>query len=388
LEVLLNASKRWTIRALALSLALTLTHCSSRTESSSSARDSTGGGVVSSGAALTGAGATFPYPLYSKWFDVYREKTGVAINYQSIGSGAGIQQMRAQTVDFGASDAPLADSALAAMPRHVVHVPTVGGAVVLATNLPGLTQTLRLTPAVLAAIELGQIKVWNDPLLAEINPGVALPAMPVLAVHRSDGSGTTNIFTTYLSRVSPAWAKRVGAGTAVSWPVGVGGKGNDGVAGLIQQTPGAIGYVELAYARQNKLPMAALRNRAGRFVEPSLESTSAAIAASSAALARDVRTPIVDAPGEGSYPIAALTFLLLFEQSADAGKGAQLLDFVAWAIHDGQAFAASLGYAPLPPAIVQVNEATLARLKSGHATSLNSAPRDRRSRALVPEVAS
>jgi len=212
---------------------------------------------------LTGAGATFPYPLYSKWFDEYRQKTGVAINYQSIGSGAGIQQVRAGTVDFGASDAPLSDDALRDMPRAVVHFPMVAGAVVLAYDLPGLSAPLVLSSDVVTAIYLGKITTWNDRRLAALNPGTVLPAAPILPVHRSDGSGTTYIFTTYLASASTQWKELVGAGTAVSWPVGIGGKGNDGVAGLVRQTPGSVGYVELAYAKQNRLTVAALRNRAG-----------------------------------------------------------------------------------------------------------------------------
>ena len=319
------------------------------------------GASAAGGAALTGAGATFPYPLYSKWFDVYRQKSGVAINYQSIGSGAGIQQLQAGTIDFGASDAPLSDDKLKSMPAPVLHLPMTGGAVVLAYHLPGVTN-LKLTPEAVAGIFLGTVKTWNDPAIAKVNPGVALPASAVLPVHRSDGSGTSNVFTTYLAAVSAPWKSQVGAGTAVSWPAGVGGKGNDGVAGLIQQTAGAIGYVELAYARQNGLAMAALRNHAGQFVAPSLASTAAAIAASAGALAKDVRTPIVDAPGAQSYPISALTFLLVYQDQKDAAKARKFVDFVRWAIHDGQAYGEALDYVKLPDAIVQQDEATLSRI--------------------------
>lgn len=314
---------------------------------------------------LTGAGATFPYPLYSKWFDVYKQKTGVEINYQSIGSGAGIQQVRAGTVDFGASDAALPDAALKDMPRRVLHFPTVGGAVALAYDLPGFSGTLRLTPGTLADIYLGHITTWNDRRLAAVNPGVTLPAAPILPVHRSDGSGTTNIFTTYLSAVSTQWKELAGAATSVSWPSGVGGKGNDGVAGVIRQTPGAIGYVELAYAKQNHLPMALLRNRAGKFVAPSLEGTTAAMAGAAAALTKDVRAPIVDSPAPDAYPIAGLTFLLVYQDAKDPARGRALADFIAWAMHDGQAYASGLDYAPLPPEVVRVNEATLGRLTAG-----------------------
>jgi phosphate transport system substrate-binding protein len=314
---------------------------------------------------LTGAGATFPYPIYSKWFDVYHEKTGVAINYQSIGSGAGIQQVKSGTVDFGASDAAISDAALKDMPRRVVHIPTVGGAVVLAYNLPGFSGRLQLTPDVLTGIYLGSITTWNDKRLAAVNPGVQLPAAPILAVHRSDGSGTTNIFTLYLSAVSSKWKDLAGAGTAVSWPSGVGGKGNDGVAGVIKQTPGAIGYVELAYAKQNQLPMAFVQNKAGKYVDPSAASVTAAMAGVAAQLAKDVRTPIVNSPAADAWPISGLTFLIVFQDSKDAARGLTLARFLDWAIHDGQQYADALDYARLPEAIVKVNEGTLKLLTAG-----------------------
>ena len=311
---------------------------------------------------LTGAGATFPYPLYSKWFDVYKQKTGVEINYQSIGSGAGIQQVKAGTVDFGASDAALSNDRLKEMPRKVLHFPTVAGAVALAYDLPGLKGPLQLTPEAIVGIFMGKVTSWNDRLIAAANPGVALPALPVLPVHRSDGSGTTNIFATYLSAVSGPWKEMIGANTSVSWPAGVGGKGNDGVAGLVRQTPGAIGYVELAYAKQNQLPVAAVRNRAGKFVLPSLASTTAAVAAAAPALAKDVRTPIVNGATPDAYPIAGLTFLLVYQQSKDAEHGRALAEFIRWAIHDGQAYAEPLDYARLPEPVVKVNEQALTLL--------------------------
>jgi len=313
---------------------------------------------------INGAGATFPYPIYSKWFDVYHEKTGIEINYQSIGSGAGIQQVKAGTVDFGASDAPLSNDRLREMPRKVVHFPTVAGAVALVYNLPGLTARVKLTPEIVTGIYLGKLTTWNDKLIAAANPGVALPAAPILAVHRSDGSGTTNIFTLYLSAVNGGWKEMVGANTAVSWPSGIGGKGNEGVAGLVRQTPGAIGYVELAYAKQNKLPVALLRNRAGNFVEPSLASTTAAVAAGAAALAKDVRTPIVNAAAPDAYPIAGLTYLLVYQDTKDPARAKALAGFIRWAMHDGQDMAAALDYARLPEPIIKVNEATLATLTS------------------------
>ena len=311
---------------------------------------------------VTGAGATFPYPLYSKWFDVYHRKTGVEINYQSIGSGAGIQQVKAGTVDFGASDAPLSNERLKEMPRRVVHFPTVAGAVALAYNLPNFAGPLKLTPEIVTGIYLGKLTNWNDPRIAAANPGASLPAAPILAVHRSDGSGTTNIFTSYLGAISTPWKELVGVNTSVSWPSGVGGKGNDGVAGVVRQTPGAIGYVELAYAKQNQLPIAEVRNRSGQFVSPSLASTTAAVEASAPELAKDVRTPIVNAAGAESYPIAGLTFLLVYQDQKDVAKGRALADFIAWAIHDGPELAAALDYARLPAAVVKVDEATLLTL--------------------------
>ena len=314
---------------------------------------------------LTGAGATFPYPVYSKWFDTYRAKTGVTINYQSIGSGAGIQQVKAVTVDFGASDAALSNDRLRELPRPVLHFPTVAGAVVLAYNLPELKARLRLTPEILSGIYMGRITAWNDRRIAAANPGVALPTAPILAVHRSDGSGTTSIFTTYLSAVSGEWRELVGANTSVSWPSGVGGKGNDGVAGLVRQTPGALGYVELAYAKQNRLPVALLRNKAGRFVEPTLATTTAAVAGAAAALARDARTPIVDSPAPDAWPISGLTYLLVYRDHRDPAKGRALADFIRWAMRDGQGMVEALDYARLPEALVKVNEANLLKLNAG-----------------------
>jgi len=314
---------------------------------------------------LTGAGATFPYPLYSKWFDVYHEKTGIQINYQSIGSGGGIQQVKAGTVDFGASDAALSNDRLKEMPRKILHFPTVAGAVALAYNLQGFEGTLKLTPDLITAIYMGTITVWNDPKIAAANPGLTMPPAPILPIHRSDGSGTTNIFTTYLSLVNTKWKELVGANTAVSWPAGVGGKGNEGVAGLVRQTPGAIGYVELAYAKQNQLPVALVQNKAGKFVEPTLASTTAAVAAGAEALAKDVRTPIANAASPDAYPIAGLTFLLVYQDQKDPARAKALAGFIDWAIHDGQGLAEGLEYARLPEAVVKVNEASLKKLTAG-----------------------
>jgi phosphate transport system substrate-binding protein len=312
---------------------------------------------------LTGAGATFPYPIYSKWFDTYKQKTGVEINYQSIGSGAGIQQVKAGTVDFGASDAALSNAQLKEMPRKVVHIPTVGGAVALAYNLPGV-ETLKLTPEAITGIYLGRITVWNDKRITAANPGVALPGTPILPVHRSDGSGTTNIFVTYLSSVSTQWKELVGAGTSVSWPTGVGGKGNDGVSGVVKQTAGAIGYVELAYAKQNQLSVAQVKNRQGNFIEPSVQSTTAAIEAAMARLSRDVRSPIVNSAGATAYPISGLTFLLVYQDQKDPAKAKALVDFIGWAMGEGQGNADDLLYAKLPDALIKVNRAALASLTS------------------------
>ncbi|HMI32397.1 MAG TPA: phosphate ABC transporter substrate-binding protein PstS [Candidatus Limnocylindrales bacterium] len=314
---------------------------------------------------LTGAGATFPYPLYSKWFDMYHQKTGIEINYQSIGSGGGIQQIKAGTVDFGASDAPLTDARLKEMPRTVLHFPTVAGAVVLAYNLPTLKQPLRLTSDVIAGIYMGKITAWNDKRIAAANPGMTLPGAPILPVHRSDGSGTTNIFTTYLAAVSAPWKELVGANTAVSWPVGIGGKGNEGVSGLIRQTQGSIGYIELAYAKQNHLPVAHVRNKTGSFVEPSLASTTAAAEGAATLLAKDVRMPIANSPAPAAYPICGLTYLLIYQDQKDPGKAHALAGFIQWAIHDGQAVAGPLDYAKLPDAVVKVNEASLRKLTIG-----------------------
>ncbi|MGH7681973.1 MAG: phosphate ABC transporter substrate-binding protein PstS [Candidatus Eiseniibacteriota bacterium] len=311
---------------------------------------------------LTGAGATFPYPIYSKWFDMYNKETGVQINYQSIGSGGGIQQVKAGTVDFGASDAALSNARLKEMPRNVLHFPTVGGAVVLAYNLPAVTAPLQLTSAAVVGIYMGKITMWNDKEIQASNPGVTLPGAPIFPVHRSDGSGTTNIFVTYLSDVSREWKELVGANTSVSWPVGVGGKGNEGVAGLVRQTPNSIGYVELAYAKQNNFTVARLQNKAGKFVEPTLESTTAAASGAAQALAKDVRTPIVNSPAPDAYPIVGLTFLLVYQDQKDSAKAKALADFIAWAMGEGQGVAADLDYAKLPPEVIKVNLTNLTKL--------------------------
>ena len=310
--------------------------------------------AASSGVALTGAGATFPYPLYSKWFSEYANRTGVKINYQSIGSGGGIRQLSEQTVDFGATDAPMSDAELAkAKGGPILHVPTALGAVVITYNLPGVTTPLSLTGDVVAAIYQGQITKWNDARIAALNAGVALPATDILVVHRSDGSGTSYVFTDYLSSVSPAWATKPGQGKEVQWPVGLGAKGNEGVAGQVRQSPGAIGYVELAYATQNKMATARLRNANGEFVAPTIESVTAAAAGAASKLPAntDYRVSIVNAPGAGVYPISSFTWIIVYQQQADAAKKQKLVDFLHWALTDGQAMEAALDYAPLPEAM-------------------------------------
>jgi phosphate transport system substrate-binding protein len=308
---------------------------------------------------MNGAGATFPYPIYSKWFDQYTkvDKT-VRFNYQSIGSGGGIRQITERTVDFGASDGPMTDDQLKKAPGELLHIPTVLGAVLATYNLPG-NPKLRFTSDVLADIFLGKITKWNDARLVAANPSANLPNQPILVVHRSDGSGTTYIWTDYLSKVSKEWETKVGRGTSVNWPVGLGGKGNEGVAGQVKNTPGALGYVELAYAVTNKLPVSAIQNRAGRFVEPSLESTSAAAAGAAKDMPADFRVSLTNAPGEDAYPAVSFTWLLVYREQQDEVKGRALVNFLRWAIHDGQKDASALLYAPLPPQVVKMVEAKL-----------------------------
>lgn len=305
---------------------------------------------------INGAGATFPAPLYTKWFSEYNKlHPNLKFNYQAIGSGGGIQQVTNGTVDFGASDAPMTQEQLAKVP-NTVHIPTVMGAVVITYNVPGV-QSLKLTPETLAGIFLGKITKWNDPAIAKDNAGAKLPDTALTVVHRSDGSGTTNIFTDYLSKVSPEWKSAVGSGTSVKWPAGLGAKGNDGVTGQVKQVPGAIGYVELAYANQNKLPVTALKNHDGNFVMPTIETTSEA--ASGVEVPEDFRVSITDARGKNAYPMASFTYLLVQKDQKDATKGEAMLRFIDWAIHDGQKMAAPLDYAPLPQPVVAKVEAKL-----------------------------
>jgi phosphate transport system substrate-binding protein len=299
---------------------------------------------------LTGAGASFPAPLYQRWAEEYRRRTGVQVNYQAIGSGGGIQQVTAATVDFGATDVPMTEAELAGAGAEILHVPTAFGAVAVVYHLPGVPGGLRLTPEVLAGIFLGQVTVWNDPALAATNPGVVLPQEAITVVHRSDGSGTTAVFSAYLSAASGTWRRLVGAGKELEWPTGVGGKGNEGVAALVRLIPGAIGYVELAYASQTGLATAAVRNRAGRFVRPELAAVSAA--AADAQVPDDLRFSVVNAPGVHAYPLAAATWLLVRRQQADPARAALLVRFLWWAIHDGQRYNEPLLYAQLPPSLV------------------------------------
>jgi len=300
---------------------------------------------------INGAGATFPYPIYSKWFDEYvKVDPSVRFNYQSIGSGGGQKQILAQTVDFGASDGPMSDDNLAKAPGKLLHIPTVAGADVVAYNLTG-NPALKFDAETIAGIFLGQIKKWNDPKIAALNLGVTLPDQEIVVVHRSDGSGTTYIWTDYLSKVSPEWKTKVGTNTSVNWPTGIGGKGNEGVAGQIKQTPGALGYVELIYAVQNKMPYAEVKNAAGEFVKPTLESVTAALA--TAEIPDDFRFSMTNAPGKDAYPIAGATWLLVYEQQKDATKGKKLVEFLKWAATDGEKMAKDLQYAPLPESLQQ-----------------------------------
>jgi phosphate transport system substrate-binding protein len=309
---------------------------------------------------LNGAGATFPYVIYSKWFDVYSKKAGVQFNYQSIGSGGGIKQVIEGTVDFGATDGPMSDQQLAEAKEKqgsdILHIPTVMGAVVATYNLPEAGADLKLTPEVLSGIFLGEITKWNDAKIAQANKDRTLPDKAIIVVHRSDGSGTSFIFTDYLSKVSETWKTKVGKGTSVNWPVGLGGKGNEGVAGTVKQTEGAIGYVELAYAVKNGLPYATMKNKAGAFVKPSLESVSAAAKAEAKKFPADMRVSITNADGKGAYPISGFTWLLVYKQPKDKAKGKAIVDFLKWAVREGEGYAADLLYAPLPKEVVKLNE--------------------------------
>jgi len=311
---------------------------------------------------VTGAGATFPAPLYAKWADAYNKATGVRINYQSVGSGAGLKQIRSKTVDFGASDMPLKDDELTK--DGLVQFPTVIGGVVPVVNIQGVQPgQIKLTGPLLGDIYLGKITKWNDPAIQKLNTGTKLPATDITVVHRSDGSGTTYIFVDYLAKASPEWKKRVGVATSVNWPTGVGGKGNEGVAGLVQQVPGSIGYVELIYALQNKIAYGSVQNLAGEFVRASVQSVTAAAAGAVAKMPADFRVSITNAEGKGVYPISSFTWLLLYENPKDKAQSKAMVEFVKWALSDGQKFAPELGYAPLPAEVVKMELAALAKVR-------------------------
>jgi len=321
-----------------------------------------GGGAVR----LNGMGATFPKPIYDKWVSEYGKlNQNIQIDYQSQGSGAGIKGIQAQTVDFGASDAPMSDADLKAAPAEILHVPTVLGAVVITYNLSGVSQPLQFSPETLADIFLGKIKRWDDPKIKADNEGVALPADEIRVVYRADASGTSAVFTEYLSAISPEWKEKVGADKSPKWPVGQGGKGNEGVMGQIKQQPNTLGYTELTYAMNAKLPVARIKNSAGKYVEPKLDAITAAAAESVSKMPADLRASIVNAAGETVYPISSYTYILVYKEQKDAAKGKAVADFLWWAIHDGEKFARDLQYAPLPPEIVKRAEEKINSMTSG-----------------------
>jgi len=312
---------------------------------------------------INGAGATFPYPIYAKWFDQYHQAhSDIQINYQSIGSGGGIRQLQAGTVDFGASDMPMTDEQLSQAKVKVLHFPTVLGAVVPTYNIPGVTQELKFTPEALAGIFLGTVRKWNDSTLVKANPGVKLPDNDIVVVHRSDGSGTTFVWTDYLSKVSPDWKSKVGAGTAVNWPAGLGGKGNEGVAGLVQQTPYAFGYVELIYAIQNKMAYGLVRNSSGAFVKADLNSVTQAAAAVANKMPDDFRVSITNPPGRDAYPIASFTWLLIPTTFENSAKKDAIVGFIRWMLRDGQKMTGQLSYAPLPPQVVSKETTAISQI--------------------------
>jgi phosphate transport system substrate-binding protein len=336
--------------------------CSKKENPSAGAAEGTAAAKAPETIALTGAGATFPYPLYSKWMAQYHDlHPNVQINYQSIGSGGGIRQISARTVDFGASDAPMTDEELKKAPAPLIHIPTTIGAVVVTYNVEGVSSPLKLAPDVLADIYLGKVTQWNDKRITADNPNAKLPKADISVVYRSDGSGTTAVFTDYLAKVSPDFKSQVGNGKSVKWPRGLGAKGNEGVTGQIKTTPSTLGYVELAYALQNKLPTAHLKNKAGNFVGPSIASVAAA--AAGVELPESLTVSITDGPGADAYPIASYTYLLVYEDATDAKKGSTIVDFLWWAIHDGQKQCAPLDYAPLPAPVVTKVEAKIKQLK-------------------------
>lgn len=348
------------VPAMAL-LALSITACQRSTDARQTA------GAAPANVNLQGAGATFPYPLYSKWIAQYQQTDPrVRVNYQSIGSGGGIKQITERTIDFGATDVAMTDAELAKTSSPILHIPMTLGAVALTYNLPGFKGDLKVSPEVLVGIFTGAIKKWNDPQLAAINTGTTLPDQAITVVYRSDGSGTTGVFTEYLAAVSADWKQKVGSGKSVAFPTGLGAKGNEGVTGQVKTTPGALGYVELAYATQVGLPVMSIKNRDGKFVPPALEGISAAAAGVAATMPADLRVSIVNAPGEQSYPISSFSYILVYEEQKDGVKGKALAQFLWWAVHDGQISGPALHYAPLPPALVQRVEAQLRRLRMGN----------------------
>ena len=320
--------------------------------------------VVAAQSTINGAGATFPYPIYSKWFAEYNKlKSNVQINYQSIGSGGGIRQLTNQTVFFGATDGPMTPEQMQAAPGKILHLPTVLGAVVPIYNLPGTQGELKFNGPVLADIFLGKITKWNDPAIAKLNSGMKLPATDITVVHRSDGSGTSYIWVDFLAKLSPEWLKKVGVNTSVNWPVGLGGKGNEGVSGLVQQTPGSIGYVELIYALQNKIAYGSVQNAEGEFVRATIQAVTAAAGAAVKNMPKDFRVSITNAPGKGVYPISSFTWILLYENPKDKAQSKVMVDFMKWALTDGQKFAGELGYAPLPAEVVKLEMDALGTIK-------------------------
>jgi phosphate transport system substrate-binding protein len=353
----------------AVAVLFVLTSCNSSTSSDSSAPSNvTAPGAASAGSngrlLINGAGATFPYPIYSKWFDEYRKKfANVEINYQSIGSGGGIRQLLEGTVDFGATDIPMTDEQLQQAKVKIFHLPTVLGADVAAYNIPGVSQELNLSAEALAGIFLGTVKKWNDPQIAKPNPGVSLPDKDIVVIHRSEGSGTTFVWTDYLAKVSPEWKSKVGAGASVNWPVGLGGKGNETVAGLIKQTPNSVGYVELIYAVQNKMPYAKVRNSSGNFVKADLASVTAAAAGAAKDMPADFRVSITNAPGADAYPISSFTWLLIPSKIQDPAKKKAITDFLQWMLTDGQGMAEPLSYAKLPTEVVAMEQKILGAIE-------------------------
>ena len=323
-------------------------------------------GVAGGPVSLQGAGASFPNPLYQKWLSEYGKlNPNIKIDYQSVGSGAGIKQIKEQTVDFGASDAPMSDEDLKSATGEILHIPTVLGAVVLTYNLPEIKQPLQFSPDVVADIFLGKIKKWNDDRIKKDNPNATLPSADITVVHRSDGSGTSAVFTEYLSKISNEWKDKVGKGPSPSWPVGLGQKGNEGVTGQVKQTPNTIGYVELAYAVKNSLPVAKIKNKAGNYVEPTFDSVTAAAAESLSTTPEDLRVSITDAAGANAYPISSYTYILVYKDQKNEAKGKALVDFLWWGIHDGAKYEKDLQYAPLPDEILKRSEAKIKLITFG-----------------------